>query len=88
MKLKENSMLKKIGDRYVILPLSDHNIAVDVILYTNEVGAFIYDHLKDEISKEDLLTLILKEYEVTEEVAKQDLDSFTESLKNKGLLEC
>lgn len=87
MKIKNNSMLKKIGDSFMILPLSDHNVAVDVILNTNEIGAFIYNHLKEDINKEELLSIILDEYEVSFEVANRDLDEFLNSLKQKGLLD-
>lgn len=87
MKLKKNSMLKKIGNTYRILPLSDHNVSLDVILKTNEVGAFIYQQLQQEISKEQLLQSILKEYEVSKELALKDMEAFIESLKEKGFLD-
>ncbi len=86
MKLKDNSMLKKIGNENIILPLSDHNIAVDVILKTNEVGAFIYNCLKEEITKEELLNKILAEYNVDETTALNDLNLFLDLLTKKGLL--
>lgn len=86
MKLKDNSMLKKIGNENIILPLSDHNIAVDVILKTNEVGAFIYNCLKEEITKEELLNKILAEYNVDKTKALNDLNLFLDLLTKKGLL--
>ncbi len=87
MKRKNNSILKEIGNKYMILPLSDHNIAIDVILYTNEVGAFIYNNLENEITKEELLARILNEYSVTEEVALADLDEFLLNMQKKGLID-
>lgn len=53
MKRKPNSMLKQIDGEYLILPLSDHNISVDVILKTNEVGAFIYELLGGVLVKKN-----------------------------------
>lgn len=87
MKRKNNSILKKIANKYMILPLSDHNISADVILYTNEVGAFIYDCLEKDTTKEEILAKILKEYEVSGEIASRDLDAFITSMKEKGLLD-
>ncbi len=87
MKRKNNSILKEIGNKFMILPLSDHNIAIDVILYTNEVGAFIYNNLENEITKEELLARILNEYSVTEEVALADLDEFLLNMQKKGLID-
>ncbi len=80
-------MLKKIGNTYRILPLSEHNVAADVILKTNEVGAFIYQNLQQDISKEQLLELILGEYMVSKEQALKDMDAFLDGLRQKGLLD-
>lgn len=87
MKLKNNSMLKKVGKDYMILPLSDHNVSLDLIFNTNEVGAFIYNLLKNETTKDEIVAAILKEYEVEESIARNDLDEFIENLISKGLLE-
>lgn len=87
MKRKDNSILKKIGNKYMILPFSDHNISIDVILNTNEVGAFIYNALDNDITKEELLNMILEEYEVDERIAKRDLESFLFKMHEKGLLD-
>ena len=83
---KDNSVLKKIGDKWMILPLSDHNISCDVILYTNEVGAFIYNALENETTKDEILNKILKEYNVDIKRANKDLEAFLNSMKEKGLL--
>lgn len=87
MILKKNSMLKKIGNTYRILPLSDHNVAADVILKANEVGAFIYQSLQQDITKDQLLDRILAEYEVSRDQALMDMEAFIEALKEKGLLD-
>ncbi len=86
MKLKNNSILKKIGDTYTILPLSDHSLDLDIILKVNPVGAFIYECLKEETTEEEVLTKILAKYEVSKEIAQADLDEFLAKLNAKGLL--
>ena len=87
MKLKNNSILKKIGDSYTILPLSDHSLELDVILKVNEVGAFIYQCLEQGNTREEILTKILAKYEIDSDTANADLDDFLASLTKKGLLE-
>lgn len=87
MKRKDNSILKMIANSYVILPLSDHNISVDVILNTNEVGAFIYEALETETTKEEILSKLLEVYEIDKDVASKDIDNFLNKLAEKGLLD-
>lgn len=87
MKIKNNNILKKIDNSYVILPLSDHSLELDVILKVNEVGAFIYSCLENETTKEEVLAKILAKYEIDEATASADLEAFLKALSDKGLLE-
>ncbi len=87
MKLKKNSILKKIDDQFIIIPLSEHQVEMNVVLKTNKVGAFIYEQLEKNMDKEAILAAILAKYQVTEEVARRDLDTFLKNLDEKGFLQ-
>ena len=43
--------------------------------------------LQQETTKEELLNSMLDEYEVTEDIAKKDIDNFITKLKDGNLLE-
>lgn len=86
MKRKDNSIIKKIGNAYMILPLSDHNISVDVVLRTNEVGALIYNELENEATLDDIVSKIMSEYSVEKEKCESDVLSFINQMKEKGLI--
>ncbi len=53
----------------------------------NETGAFLWEKLENDTTKEDLLKAMLDEYEVTEDIAKKDIDNFITKLKDGNLLE-
>ena len=86
MKRKDNSIIKKIGNTYMILPLSDHNISVDVVLRTNEVGALIYEALEEDVTISDIVNKITSEYSVDAKECEKDVIEFIDSMKEKGLL--
>ena len=56
--LNKNFMLKQVGNEYMIIPVSNNNVNFSKIFNTNEVGAFIFNNLKDH-SKEEVLELLV-----------------------------
>lgn len=83
--LNENFILKKIGNEYMIIPTNNKNVNVSKIFNTNETGAFIFNNLKENKSLDEILDLLKKEYNATEEILKKDLYEFIEELKKRGI---
>lgn len=86
MRFKKNSIIKKIDDQFFIIPLSEHQVDMNVVLKTNKVGAFIYEQLEKDADEETILAAILAKYQVSEEVARRDLAAFLKKLAEKGFL--
>ena len=82
--LSNNFMLKQVGNEYMIIPVSNSNVNFSKIYNTNEVGAFIFNNLKDH-TKEEVLDLLKKEYDAPFDVLKSDLDEFINELKKRGI---
>ena len=53
----------------------------------DEVGAFIWKAIDGQRGADEILELILAEYEVSREEAARDLDEFLEQLTDRGLIE-
>ena len=53
----------------------------------NEVSAFIYKLLENPMSREDVLTAVLNEYDVDEATASADLDALLKKLADMGVLD-
>ena len=87
MKLKYEFTLREIMGDYIMVPLGEGALAVSGMGTTNEVGAFICEKLKEEISSADLLKAVLDEFEIDEATAKNDLDEFLARLRTFGLIE-
>ncbi len=83
--LNNNFMLKKVADEYMIIPTSDKNVNFSRIFNTNETGAFIFNNLKDNKSIEEILELLIKEYNAPKEVLEKDLYEFIDELKKRGI---
>ena len=87
MKIKEGFVLRDVVDEHIVMPAGENINRFDGALVLNDVSAFIWNALKAPIAREDLLSLILGEFDVDETTASKDLDATLQSLSDFGVLE-
>ena len=86
MKIKENYMLRKVADCYVVVPIGAAVAEFNGMINLNEVGAFLWQKLESETTFEEVLASMLEEYDVEEAVASGDLRRFIKELEDAELL--
>ena len=87
MKLKQGFTVRNVVGEYIVMPTGENIKNFDGSVILNDVSAFLVKHLQNPITKEDLLGLLLDEYEVERERAEQDLDKFLDTLKSYDMLD-
>lgn len=87
MKIKEGFVLRNVVDEYIVMPTGDNIAKFDGAVVLNEVAAFVFENMKNPVSREDLLNAILNEFEVDEATAAADLDALIEKLKAMDIIE-
>lgn len=87
MKTKNGFVLREIVGEHIVMPTGENINKFEGALVLNEVSAFLWENLNAPICKDDLLALLLAEFDVEEAVAAQDLDHFLDQLRSHNLLE-
>lgn len=88
MKLKDGLILRNVAGQFVIIPTGNRVREITNTVYISASGAYLWDYMKNDFTKEELVNLILQHYiGVTREVADKDISSFLETLKNNNVLE-
>lgn len=87
MKRKENFVLRRVVDTWVILPLAEQTLNFDGMLTLNDSGAMLWEHLEPGSSRETLAQALTEHYEVSYEQALCDVDDFMEKLLQAGCAE-
>ena len=87
MKIKEGFVLLNVVDEFIVMPTGDNIARFDGAVVLNEVYAFIFKQLENPVSRDDLLTAMLNEYDVDETTAAADLDALLEKFAEMGVLE-
>lgn len=87
MKVKEGFVLRNVVDEHIVMPTGDNIAKFEGAVVLNDVAAFVFEQLKNPMSKDDLLQAVLNEFEVDEETAKNDLDMLIEKLNEFNIIE-
>lgn len=86
MKLKFQFIERNIMDEYVLVPAGEAALSFAGLLTTSETGNFLFNLLKEDISREQLIQHLMDEYDVDEIQAANDVDEFLNHLKELNLL--
>jgi len=87
MKIKSEFLLRKIADAYVVVPTGSAIVDFSGLINLNETGAFLFELLQKGAEEKDLITNLLQEYDVTEEIATKDVKAFISKVKEADILE-
>ncbi|MGN0501524.1 MAG: PqqD family protein [Ruminococcus sp.] len=87
MKIKEDFILRKVADSYVVVPVNNMSLDFNGIINLNETGAFLFRLMQNGADREELKSKLLDEYEVTPQKAEKDIDLFIEKVKDADVLE-
>lgn len=87
MKIKENFMLRKVAECFVVVPIGAAVAEFNGMINLNEAGAFLWQLMETETTVEDVVAEMLNQYEIDEATAKKDVEAFVAKLREASLLE-
>ena len=87
MKIKPGFLLRNIAGVDVVVPVGEMSVDFNGIITLNDTGKFLFEKLMaQDVSEDELLRLLLAEYEVDEETAKADIREFIAKIEEANLL--
>lgn len=87
MRIKEGYKLIEIIGEWVVVPNDDKVLDFNKILTLSESAAFLWNKLQDESNVNELILLLLAEYEIDSNTAEIDVNTFIADLSKIGLLQ-
>ena len=86
MRINKVFVLREIAGDYIIIPTGKTVLEFNGLITVNEVGVSLWNMLQNEVTEDDLVKGILDEYDVEEEVAREDIREFINNLVAGGIL--
>ena len=87
MIIKKELIQREIAGDTILVPAGKTVYDSNGLFVLNEVAAFIWDHLASCDTEEDVVIVLLEEFDVSSEQATADVHEFLEKLKTLGILD-
>ena len=80
MKRSENFLLREVADTLVIVPVGEAAISFPGMVTLNGTGAYIWELVEENRTVAELTKALMDMYEVGQETAQKDVESFIQQL--------
>lgn len=87
MKIKEDFLLRQVADTWVVMPVGQETLNFNGMMTLNETGVLLWQTLQAGAEMEDLVAALTAEYNVSAEVAREDVSAFCQKLLDIGCAE-
>lgn len=89
MKVKKGLELQEVCGEFIIVPAGIENVDFSKIISLNETAADIWKGVAEmnEFSIDDMVSILMEQYEVDEKTAREDCAKIAERWKEMGLTE-
>ena len=86
MKISKCYLLRTVAGKNIVVSIGD-DVNFNGMLTLNDTGVFFWNLLQNDITKEEMLEAVLQEYDVSSNIALQDIENFVKKLKDSKILE-
>lgn len=76
-----------MAGEYVAVPIGQEAASFNGVVALNEAAAFLLKSMKCHKTKEELVKILMTEYEVDPIVAEKDIDAFLKKMLDMGVIE-
>lgn len=89
MKVKKGFELQEVCGEFIIVPAGIENVDFSKIISLNETAADIWKGVAEmnEFSIDDMVSILMEQYDVDEQTAREDCSKIAERWKEMGLTE-
>ncbi len=86
MKRKQGFIVREIAGKTVAVAIGEMSKEFHGLLTLNETSLFIWKQLENDTTEENIVSNLIKVYDVDEDRAKNDVHKIIEVLKNAGIV--
>ena len=87
MKIKKGFVLREVGGESVVVPVGEMSKVFHGMINLNETGAFLWKFFSEAHTIDEAVAALLKEYDVEESLARDEVEKFVETIKSRGFTE-
>ncbi len=86
LKVKEGFVLRTVAKQHVVVPTGEDSVNFNGVITLNDSGKALFEMLKEGTDEASLIKKLTDTYDVDPARAKDDVDAFLTTLKEKNVL--
>lgn len=86
MRVTNDMILREIAGDHILIPVGEMAIKVHGMIFLSESGLLLWKKLQKDCTEEELVNAVLREYEIDQETALEDVRDFLRKLRDVGVL--
>lgn len=87
MRINGEFFIRNIAGDNVLIPIGNTALNFNGMIILNETGTFVWKLLVNgETNKDSIIRELIKDYEIDEDTANQDLEAYLKNLVQEGIL--
>lgn len=86
MKVNKKYIFRKVAKEHLLIPTGEVALKIKGLVAMSESGSMLYQMLQTGCTKEELVAALKAEYDVSLEVARQDVEAFLEQMRQLEML--
>lgn len=87
MKIKSGFILRTVAGNNVVVAIGEQSKNFNGVIKLNESGLVLWNKLSAGADKAELVSALLDEYDITADIAENDVDRFVGVLRDAGAIE-
>lgn len=88
MKIKDGFRLRNLAGEHIVVGEGLEQVNFNKMIVLNETACYLWEKLEGkEFTLDDMTALLLDEYDVSEELARKDVQTLVAKLKENSVLE-
>lgn len=87
IKIKSGFVLRNIVGEHMVMPVGENIATFEGAIVLNEVAAFIFEVLKNPVSEDDIVKMVLDKYEADETQVKEDVGKLLDTFRGYNILD-
>ena len=87
IKASKNIMLREIAGEYLLIPVGKMATEIHGMIMLSESGCLLWKSIQNGATESEMIELILKEYIIDQDTARNDVRAFVAKMKKAGILE-
>lgn len=86
MRVRNNFIFREIAHEQLLIPTGEAALSVKGLIALSESGSYLYKILQNDCTREDLVSALTREYDVSASVAGEDIDAFLDQMRQLDML--